>query len=609
MRKIWVNGVFVAAFLLVSPSCRKHEDKRSEVRWPVDFLNDPRNFDTPDQLTYDDLIKTTTVDTGMVPWTDTYWPYVNQGSSLRWARFPVPPRDLSQPTDETDNADQWPKQLGLAAFIASHFSELQRNEPERLIYLSPAEKHDIVLRHLNGISLDQATVNSEIAALATVEAGIDSSTDRKDKKKAASLLRQRLAHTQSRPLSKLLPLSLKGFDTWLYNAAIPSYQFGSEELGEEEEKLSNWDWMGHCHGWAPASILEEAPRHAVMVKAGDQSVLFTEGDIRGLMTKAWADNPIQGKTQFLGRRCSENTDDLEASLPVDPAGRVYDGEMVSSLHSSKALFHSLSEIYRYNVKLQRLMPLYTMYLPESGETLYVVDPQKNNESPLVFRSLLKVNRYMQNADASLGVKAKLKFYGCRDVNPAALHTILHSYLGKTTDPEAKPFRLVMDRTKSGQVWNQPVYRADFRVGELRDIDDIPNDPLARYRAGGTQYLAEVVTKIYWTAEPYRPQWHYEADFDAAHAERPITVYYTLEFDEDKTLIGGEWGHIGDGEYKGYAPDFLWTYAPGAKPGDTWQVNYSKVISPIHKCSLSDNPDKTMTIGDQVIKYSECALGE
>jgi hypothetical protein len=72
-----------------------------------------------------------------------------------------------------------------------------------------------------------------------------------------------------------------------------------DENGKVEE------WMGICHGWAPAAIVEPRPVKAIEVLSRDQkwTVHLNPAEIKGLVSYSWATNPYQ--SSFLGERCNE----------------------------------------------------------------------------------------------------------------------------------------------------------------------------------------------------------------------------------------------------------------------------------------------------------------
>ena len=71
--------------------------------------------------------------------------------------------------------------------------------------------------------------------------------------------------------------------------------------------------------------MSRPPKHGVMALLGDKQVFFSEGDIRGLMTKAWADSAPDDQQYFLARRCEESPQDVKANITANALGRGYSG--------------------------------------------------------------------------------------------------------------------------------------------------------------------------------------------------------------------------------------------------------------------------------------------
>ena len=128
-------------------------------------------------------------------------------------------------------------------------------------------------------------------------------------------------------------------------------------VGEFED--DNWGWMGHCHGWAPASLYEDSPKHAVMVNIKGRDILLTEGDVRGLLTKVWADQLPEDK--FSGNRC--NAENLE----FDKWGRVVDGAICDGNRSSCSLKAGGKQMVISSSKLDQGLVIFSDS-PESAES-------------------------------------------------------------------------------------------------------------------------------------------------------------------------------------------------------------------------------------------------
>lgn len=567
--------------VIVLFSCVRHSSD-SALQWEIDLRNDPANFEIETGLQYAEIANHTSIETG-VPWTDTYWPLVNKGVSRRWGESEHDPVGGS---------------LGFLDFLTTHF---EVTEAAATALLSPAEKHDLVRRHQLGLNDTRRALRDHRKKLQTFEADIDASESVSDKKKKAKELLIYMEGGSTTNLRSLMPLSLDGWRSWLSRSASPDYQFAGNGEGED------WGWMGHCHGWAPASLIEDAPKHAVMVKLGDREVLFTEGDIRGLLTKAWADNSPNESTLFIGRRCNENVTSLTDPLPHDSEGRTLGG-VLSDTGGEEIGFHEITQRILPNRALNRQEIVDTLFLVAERKTVYYVENRYVGSQHLVFESQNALHHYLLTGETDRArIPSEVNFYGCRDVNPASLHTILVKFLGKPWQSGKNSFRFVMDRTRSGQVWNQPVYRADIKVGKLELVTDLDVDRHASHHAAETQYVAEISADVYWSGEPARPSMAYPLGYDARYARNALSLRYTLEFDSAERLIGGEWGHLDENEASQRSPDFLFAFREGATPVDTSAIRYSDIIKPIHLCSLNPEAPHTIEVAGEVLSYSECIL--
>jgi hypothetical protein len=78
-------------------------------------------------------------------------------------------------------------------------------------------------------------------------------------------------------------------------------------------------WMGICHGWAPAAIMEQRPTRLVQIPSYNNSewqIPFSPAEIKGLVSYSWATNTYSAKT--LGHRCNKKKPER------DENGRIID---------------------------------------------------------------------------------------------------------------------------------------------------------------------------------------------------------------------------------------------------------------------------------------------
>jgi len=85
------------------------------------------------------------------------------------------------------------------------------------------------------------------------------------------------------------------------------------------EKYGNVEnWMGHCHGWASASIMMDEPVKSVSVPQGK----LYPSDIKAFATYLWAKGDFE--TRFIGERCNTRNPRL------DPFGRARNNECLDN---------------------------------------------------------------------------------------------------------------------------------------------------------------------------------------------------------------------------------------------------------------------------------------
>ncbi|RYZ81760.1 MAG: hypothetical protein EOP04_23375, partial [Proteobacteria bacterium] len=345
-------------------------------------------------------------------------------------------------------------------------------------------------------------------------------------------------------------------------------------------------------------LMEETPKHSVLAKFDDKEVLVTEGDLRGLLTKAWADNAPDNDQYFLGRRCNENTAEAHGEIPHGEKGRGYYGEIVRG--EAKQGFYVSADLYvPWTTPNQRVYQV--TYSDDDTVQGYMLETYRNRRSYFVLaKDVANIEKYVQSGDVSLvEVLPSVKMFGCWDVNPASYHIALMEKIGKVGTG------LVMDRTRTGQVWNQPIYGADFEIGELKNVFDAPH---SNKRAPGTAYVATVTARVKWIGEPAEPSMAYSKDYDVRHTQESVYTY-VLEFGRNKVLLGGEWGTLDATDPKQVTPDFIYGFSKGSKPKDNLETgfDYEGIINELHKCSLTNDVDGEYDVNGKRLKYKTCAI--
>ena len=142
---------------------------------------------------------------------------------------------------------------------------------------------------------------------------------------------------------------------------------------------------------------------------------------------------------------------------------------------------------------------------------------------------------------------------------------------------------VIDATFDLQVWNQPVYSYDMsyfnilndtkgsmeaskvKVGDISNSREAVMKFIHKMVNPKATHLVGVSMNVAYIAET-------NPSHDAPGADRKVKVNYvfTLELDDNNTIIGGEW-------LNNQHPDFVWTPADGAKPLNEEDMQISSSI--------------------------------
>jgi hypothetical protein len=118
-------------------------------------------------------------------------------------------------------------------------------------------------------------------------------------------------------------------------------------------------------------------------------------------------------------------------------------------------------------------------------------------------------------------------------NPATLHLVLGHYLGYFRPEYRQSF--IIDFVNDDQILNHPVVGYRFFKRKERALD--PKDPTAAQRAPGTASVVTMITKIHFLVKG-APTTKSTQNEEYSTEE---TLYYELELDKDRRIIGGAWG--------------------------------------------------------------------
>ncbi len=561
-----------SSLLLLAMSCSRQETSSSTKEAPDGNSSFTRLGDIG-SLKYEDIAKINSVATARVPWADTYWPNTQKGLSRRW-----------KSTEKT---------VGMAEYFTSQAAQSKAIKVDP--YLSPADKYDILYRWRHNVEIDEAQMATLVSSWDALERGLDMNAELTVSRASVLAASQKFRSGENAAFRDQFPMSSDGWSNWLYYTSNDKYKFLDKENSGED-----WSWMGSCHGWAPAALMAETPKHAVLAKFDKKEVLITEGDIRGLLTKSWADHAPDEAQYFIGRRCEKNAGEPFGAIPAGAKGRGLYGEITRG--EAKTGFYVKAEMYTgFTRPADRIYPL--SYDDSDGVQGFLLETYLGRSKKYAYvlaANLDSIRNYIVDGNqADIETLSSVEMFGCWDVNPATFHMALLQKIGKES------LGLVMDRTRTGQVWNQPVYGAKFNIGPALGIANVP---ASKTRAPGTEYVAAVDASVDWISEPARPRFVYSKEFNLS-LSKTSHFKYVLEFDADMNLIGGEWDTLEANDPEAVTPDFLFGFDKGSKPVDDLAggFDFTGIIEQIHSCSLTEATDGSVNLDHQNIPYSTCIL--
>ena len=398
-----------------------------------------------------------------------------------------------------------------------------------------------------------------------------------------------------------IDLVLSRKDMPLVLMELKSYKTNSEDF-----KGIDWAWMGHCHGWAPASFMEQPPKNGVLLenKSG-QTVFFSPGDIRGILTKAVADNGYEGNQLFMGTRCNDPAADIprdsqkrviDASVGIYQPGKYFSVAAPIRIQTNGWLGYDQLDandsavIGRFGPRYKNKNPLFWIQAAstvDSGKGIYGVRIYSTKmdgqtlvrDQVIVGRSESEVGTFVDSAGKPIleagapkkdvaaaktiwaaalsSAPAKMRqapqvdlafkyWKECRDSNPGAFHLVLVNLLSKGGLGSKDPRSFVMDITRDDQVWNHPIYSFNSTMGTPTDLKiEGVKDPFKSWRAKGTVKIVDVYTKIQFGVEN-GPKLTYSNKDDQLEK---MKLRYTLELDKDGLILGGEWHPVPESEWE------------------------------------------------------------
>jgi hypothetical protein len=652
-----LNSLASVALIFGVASCRTRNAEMSEA---PDKANLPAQLGLPDRVNWQELKDVRSGNLGRTPWSDTWWSFPKLGIAHRW----------TLKDKQNDLLSDVPPNLH--TMIVQMRDVLRTKDLEKIALLSPAEKYEWV-RSKGTLNLDQIMTLTapelDLAAAENLAPYLAKSSPQGRKafnllseirldeleKKSESIIAakyvelNRLAAELSKMRTPSILEDVSGYAARIADDAV-SVRNGPFLIADAWKTYAEflprfpsihmWRWMGICHGWSLAALNELAPKHAVLVNVGEYPVLFSEGDIRGLLTKVWAEQSAPAR--LAGTRCDVDYVEL-AKNQTDSLGRVLDGR-ICDLHDPYFSCSQGSAIDFVDKDFEDGMITYKSRDLGASQLDIQLDIQldtKRDSKADTLKIGVIVSTFGANSAFhimeydSLAAFAEAKRTNtpgrprtiqnlsvCRDLNPMTFH-LANRYLIRDGGPG-----YVIDRARGAEVWNQPVFEyaskiipAKTRSGKMTGINDLVpvaeiDDLFGSFRAKGSDYrtafLLQVETTIQYV-EDSGPRVTYPSE-DVT----PMTVQYTLEFDEDKVLRGGEWGLIPTPENANdqdiarwrnsdFAPDFVWMVGKDQLPRGG-SIDYD-LIKKIHACSLKETGVKQLAwpTTKENITYVPCSL--
>ncbi|MFW7378800.1 MAG: hypothetical protein ACOH5I_08340 [Oligoflexus sp.] len=646
--------IMTGALLSLLGACGGGEPTSSKLKDAPPLHEDISQYGYDLNLFYDDIVRHsefnyTNSNVDDYPWEDTYWPTYQRGIARRW--------DFSEGQIANTSIPALSQVLtDLVGKLEAHFTATSEQALWNLSYLSPAEKYDYLNllaqkpADLDSAAFAEAFQKEELDALikqvkaveealaADMEVLKENTELEEERKKTQANTRQKQAVTEMYDLlvnSQVLsqyPLFLQGWVSWAARAKHERFAVNASKPAAEGE--INWAWEGLCHGWAAASIMEKKPLHSVLANINGKKVFFSEGDIRGLLTKAWA-NQAPPTTAFLSGRCNVDPEDIHrfeieafekmANRPADgtvcvdwdiATGNCKSRQPFATSKQFSVMTENGSQYLAYEfiaengdgaVSVKFALPIAnggseTRLLPFNKDSLrrYIRNTSGARDYTLFipFDSFEELYAFAEEfaageVSSEMPRLQYLQFLHCRDTNPATFTAMLIQFF---QDPD-KPFGFVIDRTAESEVWNQPVFGYKMNLSEPIPFAE-SEDSLQQFRAPGTTYLVDAEILVRFIAEPPHPFFRYTEEISQQWVHT-ISIKASLELDKNQKLIGGEWGSMNSPYPEQQQPDFVYFYEQGSKPVEVSSLRVNRwgegaleigqfdanFMKQIHACSL------------------------
>jgi hypothetical protein len=341
-----------------------------------------------------------------------------------------------------------------------------------------------------------------------------------------------------------------------YSIVIGDFNYKLVQEYRNKNSADDAYWEGYCHAWSAASAHYTEPMPVdvdVMIEGKRVTVPFGTGDVKALLTANYADldgwSNVSAKLNKFKRVFNKNT---APKVEIRYVGNMCHRTFTFPVTKIKNGLEVMTDYSDTDGVLDTEIEALARKYQEDVKRVYAQNPKGVTAKQLADANnpLLAQQARLDSQDPS-----------CSDTNAGAFHIVMSNQLGIMNEG------FLMDKTRDGEVWNQPIYKFDTRVvGE-----ESPNSN----SAPGTVKMVEMDTNLYyaddtdygWTFwnpslsgmfglkdyftsfmdeyNKYQNMLIKEGDLDV-HAEYPEHVLasahyrYKLELDRNNKIIGGQW---------------------------------------------------------------------
>lgn len=274
------------------------------------------------------------------------------------------------------------------------------------------------------------------------------------------------------------------------------------------------DWMGLCHGWAPAAYSTARPVRTVQALAADgvTQIRFYPADIKALTTLLWSNGRF--RTRFIGGRCNDQKPKLDAAgRPIKP----------DCLDTNPGTWH-LSVVNQLGVSKRSLIidsnfDHEVWNFPVLSYEYTYFDPRTGKSTPSLAEAKIPLASYAADPYAGfraptarevVGIRMRLRYVSETEPTAALEDSEANDYLESTT------YQYDLELDENGQIvggeWHT-LRHPDFLWTSVPNVQPT---------AIGDYLLDKQGDKRVWLAgQPVPPSWR-ESAVKSSRSAQPLT---------------------------------------------------------------------------------------